>query len=444
MGNTTIDTDHMANPNSWERDNIELYLAVDTTSWNGQYGEADNQFRMQRVAAYPWGFDDSHSIGQNNADFLIGQVDAGDGSFVQEWQIPWAGLTAPMVDSGKFDGEYFKFEMQSVDNTTGSTGGRTQLIFWRNNSDNEYQDTRTFSLIKLESSIDTVTKDSISFISPVSSTVWKAGTANSINIFYNLKSGDYDYSIYYRKAGGSNIFIKELYYGGYTFTTWNIDVSEEGKYNIVLHDNYTSKNYYSDTFAVDTAVPLLALITPVSGSIIYSGTKFYITWSAYNSGNIDIEISKNNGVSWDTIAKNITSNNSSSNSYLATMPVFTDITTDGILQISNHSGSLHGFVANLKFLPLTSVITTIEVKSLKVFPNPFNNNFKMSYELLNRSMVEIGIYDLLGKYVKTFYSGVLSEGRQLQTFDLSKLNSGAYILQIKTSSGILKRMVVKK
>jgi hypothetical protein len=334
--------------------------------------------------------------------------------------------------------------MQSVDNTTGSTGGRTQLIFWRNNSDNEYQDTRTFSLIKLESSIDTVTKDSISFISPVSSTVWKAGTANSINIFYNLKSGDYDYSIYYRKAGGSNIFIKELYYGGYTFTTWNIDVSEEGKYNIVLHDNYTSKNYYSDTFAVDTAVPLLALITPVSGSIIYSGTKFYITWSAYNSGNIDIEISKNNGVSWDTIAKNITSNNSSSNSYLATMPVFTDITTDGILQISNHSGSLHGFVANLKFLPLTSVITTIEVKSLKVFPNPFNNNFKMSYELLNRSMVEIGIYDLLGKYVKTFYSGVLSEGRQLQTFDLSKLNSGAYILQIKTSSGILKRMVVKK
>jgi hypothetical protein len=152
MGNATIDTDHTAIPNSWERDDFEVFITMDTTSWiyGGRYGEANNQFRMQRDAEYPWGFDDAHSIGANNANFLIGQVDAGDGSFVQEWQIPWSGLRAPMVDSGSFDGRYLKFEIQAADNTTGSTGGRNDQRFWRNNSDNEYQDSRTLCLIRIE------------------------------------------------------------------------------------------------------------------------------------------------------------------------------------------------------------------------------------------------------------------------------------------------------
>jgi hypothetical protein len=157
MGNATIDTDHTAIPNSWERDDFEVFVTMDTTAYahKGAYGEYNNQFRLQRAAEYPWSFDDAHSIGANNpGTFTIGQVDAGDGSFVQEWQLPWAGLTAPMADSGTFDGALIRFEIQAADNTTGATGGRNDQRFWIDNSDNAYQDSRVLSVVKLDPKVN--------------------------------------------------------------------------------------------------------------------------------------------------------------------------------------------------------------------------------------------------------------------------------------------------
>jgi hypothetical protein len=150
-GNATTDTGVIAIPNSWERDNFEVFISLDTTSWkyNGRYGEANNIFRMQRSADnnYPWGFDDSQSIGANNKNFKIGQVDAGDGSFVQEWQIPWMALTSAMVDSGKFDGKYIKFDIQATDNTTDMPGGNNDRLFWASNTGLQEKNTEYLGLI---------------------------------------------------------------------------------------------------------------------------------------------------------------------------------------------------------------------------------------------------------------------------------------------------------
>jgi len=51
---------------------------------------------------------------------------------------------------------------------------------------------------------------------------------------------------------------------------------------------------------------------------------------------------------------------------------------------------------------------------------------------------------LLGKFVKTIYSGALSVGKQQRTIDVSELQGGVYILQMKTSAGISKKIIVKK
>jgi hypothetical protein len=161
-GNSTMDTGAVAIPNSWERDNFEVYISMDTTSWKygGAYGEANNLFRMERAAIYPWGFDDYHSIGANNKDFKIGVVDAGDGSFIEEWQIPWAGLIAPMKDSGKFDGNYIKFDIQAADNTTGLPGGLTQQLFWASNTDKQANNTEYLGLVYIT---EEACKKSVSF-----------------------------------------------------------------------------------------------------------------------------------------------------------------------------------------------------------------------------------------------------------------------------------------
>jgi hypothetical protein len=163
-GNATMDTGAVAIPNSWERDDFETFVGIDTIAYSrkGVTKDINSQFRLQRAATYPWAFDDAHSIGKNNASFKIGQVDAGDGSFVQEWQMPWKGFIAAVTDtSGTFDGSYIKFEIQAADNTTGAAGGRNDQRFWINPSDNEYQDTRTQSVIYLADKVNTGIKPAI-------------------------------------------------------------------------------------------------------------------------------------------------------------------------------------------------------------------------------------------------------------------------------------------
>jgi hypothetical protein len=171
-GNTEIDTLYSEDP--WQRDCFEVFVGMDTTDfiYTGVYKEGDFQFRMGRACDFPHGyndtmnaatgkfatathpFTDAGTVAQRCDNFTIGQVENGT-SFIQEWQLPWNGMAAAMKDSGTFLGDYIKFEIQAADNTTHSAGGRTQQNFWRNNSDVEYNNTRTFSLIYLNGKVDT-------------------------------------------------------------------------------------------------------------------------------------------------------------------------------------------------------------------------------------------------------------------------------------------------
>jgi hypothetical protein len=166
-GDASVDTNRVAITNSYERDCFEVFIKADTlTQWGnaGKYAEGDFQFREQRGSIYPDGFDDASSLGKNNADFKIGQVDAGS-TFTQEWQFPWAGIIAVMKDSGSFSPTtvgYMKFEIQNADNTTGSASGRNQQLYWRNGSDNEWNNTTTFSLVKLADKVSVNTTASLS------------------------------------------------------------------------------------------------------------------------------------------------------------------------------------------------------------------------------------------------------------------------------------------
>jgi hypothetical protein len=198
-GNSQMDTGAVAIPNSWERDDFEVFVSIDTTSYSrkGVYKNVNSQFRLERATVYPWGFDDCHSIGKNNPTFKIGQVDAGDGSFIQEWQMPWRGFMDAVKDtSGKLDGFYIKFEIQAADNTTGRAGGRTDQRFWINNSDNEYQDTRTLSVIYLAEFIfgDKINQTNYQICDL---SVFPNPASDNVNITFNLKqSGNVSIDVY--------------------------------------------------------------------------------------------------------------------------------------------------------------------------------------------------------------------------------------------------------
>lgn len=269
----------------------------------------------------------------------------------------------------------------------------------------------------------------------------------------------------------------------------------------------------------------------MAGTTIYSGSNFQISYEY--PGSVTIEISVDNGTTWDTLATNV----NDSSHFLVKAPIFGGINNEGILRLSNLSNTIYGTVKNLIFtnkMPFefiypnnqtivnsgsvmnikvislmntswflfykkvggniifidSALITTSdtirsnwsinnyldtgkyqlcigdgnqffysdtfriestatsyklnEIRSFDVYPNPFENNLAVEFESPDNSKVEIDMYDMLGKKIKSIYSGILPYGKYSQFIDCSGFQSGVYIIQMKTILGITKQIVVKK
>lgn len=79
------------------------------------------------------------------------------------------------------------------------------------------------------------------------------------------------------------------------------------------------------------------------------------------------------------------------------------------------------------------------------FPNPFNPETKISYTLPLAGVVELRIYDALGRLAGVIESGEKQAGSYTVNFDGSKLASGIYFCEMRAGSyrGVIKMILMK-
>ena len=73
---------------------------------------------------------------------------------------------------------------------------------------------------------------------------------------------------------------------------------------------------------------------------------------------------------------------------------------------------------------------SIEQTPLKIYPNPFNPNTKISYELNDDSYVIVEVFDVLGRKIKTLVDCKKEAGFYSVIFDASHLKSGIYFARL--------------
>ncbi len=80
------------------------------------------------------------------------------------------------------------------------------------------------------------------------------------------------------------------------------------------------------------------------------------------------------------------------------------------------------------------------------YPNPFNPNTTIQYSIPESGMVELKVYDVLGREVKTLINGFVEVGNHSVNFNASNLSSGVYFYSIKYAgkNTITKKMVLTK
>ncbi|HMQ70827.1 MAG TPA: T9SS type A sorting domain-containing protein, partial [Ignavibacteria bacterium] len=64
--------------------------------------------------------------------------------------------------------------------------------------------------------------------------------------------------------------------------------------------------------------------------------------------------------------------------------------------------------------------------AIKNYPNPFNPSTNISYEIGNSSYVDLKVYDMMGREVKTLVNEYMNAGTYTAGFDGSALSSGIY------------------
>ena len=77
------------------------------------------------------------------------------------------------------------------------------------------------------------------------------------------------------------------------------------------------------------------------------------------------------------------------------------------------------------------------------YPNPFNDEYNISFSLTAESFVSISLYDLNGKFVNLLWeSAELPAGKNSIVFNREGLTPGMYFYEISTKEGVLRNKVL--
>jgi hypothetical protein len=105
------------------------------------------------------------------------------------------------------------------------------------------------------------------------------------------------------------------------------------------------------------------------------------------------------------------------------------------------AGGAHILVADYYYLsvlsdPLTGIDETPDLRPggyslIQNYPNPFNSSTIISFNLTERSHVNLVVFDILGRKVVTLHDGTLEAGRHSIAWDAGDSRSGLYFYRLK-------------
>ena len=83
-----------------------------------------------------------------------------------------------------------------------------------------------------------------------------------------------------------------------------------------------------------------------------------------------------------------------------------------------------------------TAVAQIEKNSMKVYPNPFNGEARVTFYLLNPEDVVLDLYNSTGQLVRSNDKGSFPAGDQECTLDAGNLSAGIYMLKMQAGAQV--------
>jgi len=91
------------------------------------------------------------------------------------------------------------------------------------------------------------------------------------------------------------------------------------------------------------------------------------------------------------------------------------------------------------------VFTPAGFRLTDAFPNPFNNQTRIGFDLQREQVIDLAVYDLDGRKVQNLYSGTALSGHHESSFNADGLSAGIYLIRLEGggSAAVIKVALVR-
>ena len=88
------------------------------------------------------------------------------------------------------------------------------------------------------------------------------------------------------------------------------------------------------------------------------------------------------------------------------------------------------------------IMTPVNFKIAKAYPNPFNPEINFDIEMMNRKYINIDIYNIQGNQIDNIFNGFLNKGNHSFNWDASNYATGLYIIKLAQGNNILTQKIM--
>lgn len=232
--------------------------------------------------------------------------------------------------------------------------------------------------------------------------------------------------------------------------------SNKKNWELVTNAGYNSSSsvamkYFgvSDGQSNDLLLPTINFKGTTSPKVTFNYA--YARRTNLSADNLTLAFSRNCGVSFSNLfnksGADLATTTNSTNSFIpnsdaqwATVEVLLDSYTneDNALirfRATNSGPGSNLYIDNIVFSVATGVDEFIANNlNLSIAPNPFETSTQVKFYLVNEANVQLSLYDLLGRELKTIESTKLNAGDHNIEFNSNnEINSGVYLLKLKVN-----------
>ncbi len=259
---------------------------------------------------------------------------------------------------------------------------------------------------------------------------------------YNGPENWYDLPYSLALDGGGNVYVTGRSFGsgtGYDYTTIKYDAS--GNRLWVARYNGPAGNGWDQANSIAVDDNCNVYITGESARFLFSPYNYDYATVKYDASGNQLWVARYNGPGDNSDQANSLAVDGNGSVYVTGRSYSSATLSPSDYATIKYSG---GNLDN--WMPMEATVfgqpLPQEYRLEQNFPNPFNLQTTIRFDLPENARVELGIYDIQGREVATLVNGWREAGAQQITWEASSLPSGIYFCRIKAGDFTAARKVM--